>query len=176
MRCSEKRSRSTGAISSLPSLCRLAGPPAGGAPPGARTSGADPGQLDLDAECSAGAMPVLQTLLAEDPTIEEAHRAVMRACAAAGQRDRALRQYDRCRAALATELQAEPAAETTALRDEIAVARPSPAREAAPAVRPETATASTAADPADTAGRQGQTSSKSSKNCSPEPRRPLSSP
>ena len=50
-----------------------------------------------------------------DPWREEAQRQLMRLLALGGQRSAALAQYDACRQALAEELGAEPAAETTAL-------------------------------------------------------------
>ena len=50
---------------------------------------------------------------------EEAHRQAMRALALGGQRSAALAQYKTCRRALAEELGAEPAAETTALYEQI---------------------------------------------------------
>ena len=76
--------------------------------------------LDREAGDPLATIPVLQTLLADDATVEEAHRAVMRAYAAAGQRDLALRQFERCRAVLESDLGAEPAVETIALREMIA--------------------------------------------------------
>ena len=54
-----------------------------------------------------------------DPWREEAHRQAMRALALSGQRSAALAQYDRCRRALAEELNAEPGEETTALYERI---------------------------------------------------------
>ncbi len=76
--------------------------------------------LDQDAGEPLAIVPVLQALLADDATIEEAHRALMRAYATAGQRELALRQFERCRAVLESDLGAEPAAETIALREIIA--------------------------------------------------------
>jgi predicted ATPase/DNA-binding SARP family transcriptional activator len=75
--------------------------------------------LELEAGEPLATVPLIEDLLAGDPTVEEAHRALMRAYAAAGQRDRALRQFARCRSVLETELGAEPAAETIALREAI---------------------------------------------------------
>ncbi len=54
-----------------------------------------------------------------DPWREEAHRQAMRALALSGQRSAALAQYDKCRRALAEELNAEPGEETTALYERI---------------------------------------------------------
>jgi predicted ATPase/DNA-binding SARP family transcriptional activator len=83
-------------------------------------------ELDLAAGDPQASVPSLELLLAHDPIIEEAHRALMRGYLAAGQRERALRQYARCAAALASELGVEPDAETEALRVaiEAAVAQP----------------------------------------------------
>lgn len=55
------------------------------------------------------------TLLAADPTAEEAHRALMRIHSARGHENAALRQLESCRAALKKHLDVEPEAETTAL-------------------------------------------------------------
>ena len=54
-----------------------------------------------------------------DPWREEAHQQLMRALALNGQRSAALKQYERCRRVLASELGVEPAAETTALYEHI---------------------------------------------------------
>lgn len=61
-----------------------------------------------------------------DPLHEEAHREVMRLCYLVGRPNDALAQYDRCASILASEMGAEPAADTTALRDEIAHGRHAP--------------------------------------------------
>ncbi|MBN1936605.1 MAG: hypothetical protein JW934_18225, partial [Anaerolineae bacterium] len=50
---------------------------------------------------------------------EEAHRQAMRALAAQGQREAALKQYEACRQTLAQELSVEPEAETTRLYEQI---------------------------------------------------------
>jgi predicted ATPase/DNA-binding SARP family transcriptional activator len=76
-------------------------------------------------------VPVLERLVAEDPTDEAAHCALMRAFFAGGRRDEALRQYARCIAALRDELEAEPSAETAALAAEI---RAAPSRPSAPVI------------------------------------------
>ena len=55
--------------------------------------------------------------LEREPWRESAHRHLMTAYAAAGERDRALEQYRRCERALAEELGVEPEPATTALRD-----------------------------------------------------------
>jgi predicted ATPase/DNA-binding SARP family transcriptional activator len=54
-----------------------------------------------------------------DPWREEAHRQLMRALALDGQRSAALVQYETCKRILAEELDAEPAAETRALYEQI---------------------------------------------------------
>jgi adenylate cyclase len=59
-------------------------------------------------------------LLALDPLRESAHRAVMAALAAAGERDQALRQYETLRDMLARELEARPSAESERLKAAIA--------------------------------------------------------
>lgn len=54
-----------------------------------------------------------------EPWQEEAHRQVMSLLASTGQRSAALAQYEACRQALATELDVEPARETTMLYEQI---------------------------------------------------------
>lgn len=56
-----------------------------------------------------------ERLLAADPTVEAAHRALMRIHALRGHENAALRQYEACRALLTKHLQAEPEAETSSL-------------------------------------------------------------
>jgi predicted ATPase/DNA-binding SARP family transcriptional activator len=80
--------------------------------------------LDLDANEPQASVPSLEMLLSVDPTIEQAHRALMQGYLAAGQRDRALRQYARCVSALASELGIEPDVETQALHAAIEAAAP----------------------------------------------------
>jgi TolB-like protein/two-component SAPR family response regulator len=60
-----------------------------------------------------------ERLLALDPTVEAAHRAMMRLHAAAGGRSAVVKQYRRCREALARELQVEPEPATEALYAEL---------------------------------------------------------
>ncbi len=57
--------------------------------------------------------------LSLDELEESAHRQLMRVLALKGQRNAALVQYEQCREILAEELEVEPAAETTALYEEI---------------------------------------------------------
>lgn len=66
--------------------------------------------LDLGAGEPLAAVPALETLVAADETLEEAHRSLMHAFAAAGQPDRARRQYERCARALREQLGEEPSA------------------------------------------------------------------
>lgn len=68
-------------------------------------------------------------LLALEPAHEVAHRELMRVLARAGDRRAALRQYQRCRTALAQELGVEPEEETRRLYQELL--RHSPAADAA---------------------------------------------
>ncbi|HEX8693340.1 MAG TPA: BTAD domain-containing putative transcriptional regulator [Longimicrobium sp.] len=67
----------------------------------------------------AGAADVFERLVRREELGEDAHRRLMLCLARAGQRDRALRVYERLRALLRQELDAEPEAETAALAEEI---------------------------------------------------------
>jgi DNA-binding SARP family transcriptional activator len=58
-------------------------------------------------------------VLATNAASEDAHRGLMRAYGTNGQRELALRQYERCKELLATELAATPSRETEALASEI---------------------------------------------------------
>jgi predicted ATPase len=69
-------------------------------------------------------------VLQDDPTDETIYRALMRAYAASGRREDALRQVERCAAALRDELGVEPSDETQALAAEI---RSAPVQPTAPA-------------------------------------------
>jgi DNA-binding SARP family transcriptional activator len=64
-----------------------------------------------------------QSLVACDPSDEEAHRQLMRLYAATGHRQQALRQFKECRAALRRELDTEPDRATRALHEEILAER-----------------------------------------------------
>jgi TolB-like protein len=68
---------------------------------------------------TASGLALGERLLALDPTVEAAHRAMMRLHAAAGGRSAVVKQYRRCRAALQNELQVEPEAATEALYAEL---------------------------------------------------------
>ena len=65
------------------------------------------------------AVPVIERVLQSDPTDETAYRALMRALAAAGRREDALRQYERCAASLRDDLGIDPGEETEALAEEL---------------------------------------------------------
>ncbi len=75
--------------------------------------------LDLQAGEPLAAIPWLEALLAQEPTAETAHRALMRAYQAAGQRSLALRQYERCRDLLDREFGDTPEPETIHLAQAI---------------------------------------------------------
>ncbi|MET7966331.1 BTAD domain-containing putative transcriptional regulator [Micromonospora sp. NPDC005305] len=72
---------------------------------------------------AAGGIEVTRRLLQLERLHEEAHRALMWFLALGGQRSAALAQYETCRYLLREELGIEPAADTLALRDEIAGTR-----------------------------------------------------
>ena len=76
-------------------------------------------KLDLDAEEPLDAAPALEALLALDPTLETAHRALMRAYAGGAMRSEALRQFEICRDQLRRELDEAPEPETEELADAI---------------------------------------------------------
>jgi predicted ATPase/DNA-binding SARP family transcriptional activator/DNA-binding CsgD family transcriptional regulator len=78
------------------------------------------------------AIEVLRRATAKEPTLEEAHAALMRLHALSGRPERALAQYERLRDALVRGLGTEPTTATRRLRDEIAVGRLSPTPPAAP--------------------------------------------
>jgi WD40 repeat protein/DNA-binding SARP family transcriptional activator len=67
----------------------------------------------------AGAERYARRLVELDPFRESAHRQLMRALALGGQHGAALAQYEACQHILAAELDAAPAAETTALYEQI---------------------------------------------------------
>jgi len=73
----------------------------------------------LGLERGEEAIATARHLLALDPLQEEAHRALMRLQAAAGEIGTALRQYDTCRDTLKRELGVEPSEETEALHRRI---------------------------------------------------------
>jgi predicted ATPase len=75
--------------------------------------------LDRDAGEPLATVSLLEGLLGADNSLEEAHRALIYAYAAAGQREQALRQYERCREALRQDLGVEPSPETRKLVGEI---------------------------------------------------------
>jgi DNA-binding SARP family transcriptional activator len=80
-----------------------------------------------DAEAARAALAVADAALALDPAHEPAYRARMAVLARAGDRAAALREYERCRAALAREVGVGPGAETEALRRALTTPSPRPA-------------------------------------------------
>lgn len=92
----------------------------------------------LDHHATAGdtehGVEVAIRLLALDPLQEHVHRALMRLYMAAGRGDAALRQYERCREVLCSELGVEPESETERLQHDIARKR---AGDRASPVRPD---------------------------------------
>lgn len=82
------------------------------------------------------ALARVQTLLAEDPLQERQHRAAMRLLAASGQREAALRQFETCRALLASELGLAPMPETVALAHSLREAAAAGSVPVAPVVVP----------------------------------------
>ncbi len=81
-------------------------------------------RLDMDAGEPETAIAPLETLLLAEPTEEDTHRLLIRVLAATGRREAALRQFERCRQALATELGVEPSAETVELVTTLQVVPP----------------------------------------------------
>lgn len=71
------------------------------------------------------ALQHLEVLVRLDPLDEEAHRALIRLYAESGNRQRAQRQYERCREALQRELGVEPSEETEAIYRSVLEGRPS---------------------------------------------------
>ena len=78
------------------------------------------------------AIEALRKVTAVDPTLEEAHAALMRLHALSGKPEQALAQYERLRDTLLRGLGTEPGAATHHLRDEIAAGRFSPTPPAGP--------------------------------------------
>lgn len=90
-------------------------------------------QMDHDAE---RAMTTAQRLLALDPLLEAAHRAVMRLLADKGERTLALKQFDICRGFLAAELGVPPEPETEKLAQEVRGPAQHRSEPAVPAIGP----------------------------------------
>ncbi len=80
-------------------------------------------QIVASARQAAGQLPeamaALHRALEADPTREDLHRALMRLHLEAGNRDEALRQYQRCRSVLDEEVGAQPDSTTELLRQQI---------------------------------------------------------
>ena len=72
-------------------------------------------RLDLQAGEPLATEAALHAVVAGDRTEEEAHRALIRAYLATGERNKAVRQYERCRNALWTDLAIEPSDATREL-------------------------------------------------------------
>ncbi|WP_299616762.1 BTAD domain-containing putative transcriptional regulator [Pelagibius sp.] len=69
-----------------------------------------------------GGIEVGERILGQDPLREDVHRDMMRLFAGAGDRSRAIRQYQECCRLLSRELRVEPLEETRALHDSISTA------------------------------------------------------
>ena len=76
-------------------------------------------RMQIEAGAFDDAAEQYRAILAADDLSEEAHAGLMRAYAGADRRDLALRQYERCREILSSELGTTPSAETEALAAEI---------------------------------------------------------
>ncbi len=76
------------------------------------------GQYEKEGELSDAA-EMLRLALAEEPTLETAHRGLMRVFARKGQATRAFHQYEICRETLGKELGMDPSTETIKLLDDI---------------------------------------------------------
>lgn len=76
-------------------------------------------ETSLEQGAYARAIADLRRLLTLDPWREAAHRALMRALAATGDRAAALAQFEQCRQTLADDLDVEPAPATAALYEQI---------------------------------------------------------
>lgn len=85
-----------------------------------------------DARDEAKAIELLSPLLAQDPADEVVHRELMRLYALSGRRHEALRQYQTCVDALASELDVPPARETADLYSKILSGELTPPAEPAP--------------------------------------------
>jgi len=78
-----------------------------------------------------------QLILRRDPAREFTHRELMRLYYHSGDRTSALRQYERCKLAVAKEFSLAPSAETVSLYEQLRQDREGRASRAAPSVRPE---------------------------------------
>ncbi|HEX7127581.1 MAG TPA: BTAD domain-containing putative transcriptional regulator, partial [Thermodesulfobacteriota bacterium] len=87
----------------------------------------------VEAGDAEAALALGERLLALDPAAEETHRALMRLHIDRGALGAAMRQYERCRAALEAELGVPPSAETEALRRQIRPRPQGPSERADPA-------------------------------------------
>ena len=87
-------------------------------------------QADVPAERRAG---LARRIIACEPTHEGASRILMTALADMGEKAQALREFERCRMAMRSRLEVEPAAETRALYEKLRSAPTRPKHEAAQA-------------------------------------------
>ena len=110
--------------------------------------------LDTSADAAVGtgnhraAIDLMRECLALEPLREQTHRRIMELYAASGERAMALAQFRSCKELLRHELDVEPAAETRAMADRIALNDPA----AAPALLEATSMASAASSAASSAG------------------------
>lgn len=93
-------------------------------------------QADVPAERRAG---LARRIIACDPTHEGASRILMTALADMGEKAQALREFERCRMAMRSRLEVEPAAETRALYERLRSAPTCPKHEAAQAPQAQSA-------------------------------------
>lgn len=106
------------------------------------------------------ALPYAYRQVELEPWEEKAHRQLMRLLALDGQRGAALAQYEACRHALAAELGAEPARDTTALYEQIRDEAPLAARSGPGAPGQRAAVLTARADRAAAAAPEGTQKSK----------------
>jgi DNA-binding SARP family transcriptional activator len=104
----------------------------------------------LEREAGQAAVAAGRRLLELDPMDEDAHRSLMRRYADAGEIGAALRQYEKCREILRSELATQPSPETEALHQKIRDRTGAPAAQperSSDAVRHESAEAAPASKP-----------------------------
>jgi tetratricopeptide (TPR) repeat protein len=93
-------------------------------------------QLERFAALPDVAVPLLERLLADEPLHEPHHLALMQLHAAAGRRDAALAQFERCKRLLHEELGLAPMAATQAVAEALLAAAAAPASNASRAAAP----------------------------------------
>jgi DNA-binding SARP family transcriptional activator len=89
-----------------------------------RTLVADAADAAVELGWMRDAVDFASRSLVADPCSERAYRALMQAYAGLGETERALREYERCRIALAEELGADPSAQTRALYGQLLAVEP----------------------------------------------------